>query len=96
MGCKRKHSSDDSSLSLSGFGAMPTPDTQSPACFTKNQDAMMDVDRSTRSHGWDFMSASRVKSSDWGNRTCKRVRDNRPDEHAIHGMAVFVVKHATH
>ncbi|KAF1834205.1 hypothetical protein BDW02DRAFT_526076 [Decorospora gaudefroyi] len=36
------------------------------------------------SSGWDLMSASRVKSSDWGNRTCKRLRDNRPDERTIH------------
>ncbi|EMD89619.1 hypothetical protein COCC4DRAFT_186031 [Bipolaris maydis ATCC 48331] len=74
MGCKRKHSSDDSSLSISSFGAV------SP----NNLDASMDLDACLRSNGWDFMSAGRVKSSDWGNRTCKRVRDNRPDERAIH------------
>lgn len=38
-----------------------------------------------RSNGWDFTRAHRVKPSEWGNRTRKRVRDNRPDEHAIHG-----------
>ncbi|XP_014559223.1 hypothetical protein COCVIDRAFT_92257 [Bipolaris victoriae FI3] len=74
MGCKRKHSSDDSSLSISSFGAV------SP----KTLDASMDLDAYPRSNGWDFMSAGRVKNSDWGNRTCKRVRDNRPDERAIH------------
>ncbi|KAF1914079.1 hypothetical protein BDU57DRAFT_456407 [Ampelomyces quisqualis] len=43
----------------------------------------MHVD-SSRHTAWDFASASRVKCSDWGNRTRKRFRDNRPDEHAVH------------
>jgi hypothetical protein len=47
----------------------------------------MDAHTTSRSNGWDFASASRVKSSDWGNRTRKRVRDNRPDERAIHGKS---------
>jgi len=86
MGLKRKHSSDDSPLSISSFGAVSTPDAQSPVSFTKGYDKMMDTHAhaTSRSNGWDFISASRVKSNDWGNRTQKRVRDNRPDEQAIH------------
>ncbi|CAG5178285.1 uncharacterized protein ALTATR162_LOCUS8624 [Alternaria atra] len=86
MGLKRKHSSDDSPLSISSFGAVSTPDAQSPMSFPKGYDKMMDTDAhvSSRSNAWDFMSVNRVKSSDWGNRTRKRVRDNRPDERAIH------------
>jgi hypothetical protein len=89
MGLKRKHSSDDSPLSISSFGAVSTPDAQSPMSFFKGHDKMMETDTysNSRSNGWDFMSASRVKSSDWGNRTHKRVRDNRPDEQAIHSRA---------
>ena len=88
MGLKRKHSSDDSSLSMSSFGSVSTPDTQLPMSFSKGYDKMMETDApaTMRTNAWDFMSASRVKSSDWGNRTRKRVRDNRPDERAIHGM----------
>ena len=89
MGCKRKHSFDDSPLSISSFGAVSTPGAQSPPCSSLHQYAPMDMDAQPRSNGWDFMSASRVKSSDWGNRTSKRVRDNRPDERAIHGKLVF-------
>ncbi|KAI4945266.1 hypothetical protein J4E86_009152 [Alternaria arbusti] len=86
MGLKRKHSSDDSPLSMSSFGAVSTPDAQSPMSFIKGYDKMMDTHAhaTSRSNGWDFISASRVKSNDWGNRTQKRVRDNRPDEQAIH------------
>jgi hypothetical protein len=72
MASKRKRSADDSPLSICSFGAASTPEAQSPAPFSSN--------------GWDFTSASRVKSGDWGNRTRKRFRDNRPDEHTIHGM----------
>jgi hypothetical protein len=72
MGSKRKRSADDSPLSICSFGAVSTLEAQSPAPFPSN--------------GWDFTSASRVKNSDWGNRTRKRFRDNRPDEHTIHGM----------
>jgi hypothetical protein len=88
MGFKRKHSVDDSPLSISSFGAVSTPDSQSPMHFSKGYDGTMEVDAqiTSRSNGWDFTSASRVKSSDWGNRTRKRVRDNRPDERTIHGM----------
>lgn len=86
MGLKRKHSSDDSPLSISSFGAVSTPDAQLPMSFIKGYDKMMDTHAhaTSRSNGWDFISASRVKSNDWGNRTQKRVRDNRPDEQAIH------------
>lgn len=85
MGFKRKQSFDDSSFSVLSSGANSTPDAQSPICFSKAQDGMMDLDTNSRSNAWDFASASRVKSSDWGNRTRKRMRDDRPDEHAIHG-----------
>ncbi|CAI9626296.1 unnamed protein product [Alternaria burnsii] len=86
MGLKRKHSSDDSPLSMSSFGSVSTPDTQLPMSFSKGYDKVMETDApaTMRTNAWDFMSASRVKSSDWGNRTRKRVRDNRPDERAIH------------
>jgi hypothetical protein len=92
MGLKRKHSSDDSPLSISSFGAVSTPDAQSPMSFPKGYDKMMDTDAhaSSRSNAWDFMSVNRVKSSDWGNRTRKRVRDNRPDERAIHGRTCIL------
>jgi hypothetical protein len=89
MGLKRKHSSNDSTLSISSFGAVTTMDAQSPMSFSKGYEKMMDADvhASSRSNAWDFMSVSRVKSNDWGNRTRKRVRDNRPDEQAIHSKA---------
>jgi hypothetical protein len=87
MGFKRKRNVDDSPLSISSFGAVSTPDAQSPTPFPKSLDGVMDIDMTPRHSGWDFASASRVKSSDWGNRTRKRVRDNRPDERAIHGMS---------
>jgi hypothetical protein len=88
MGFKRKRAADDSPLSISSFGAVATPESQSPMHFSRGYDGTMAMDAHTtsRPNGWDFASASRVKSSDWGNRTRKRVRDNRPDERAIHGM----------
>jgi hypothetical protein len=85
MGSKRKRCMDDSPLSVSSY-TWSTPETQSPIPFP--HDAMqMDVDACSRNNGWDFANASRVKSSDWGNRTRKRFRDNRPDERSIHGMS---------
>jgi hypothetical protein len=84
MGSKRKRSDDDSPLSVSSYGAFSTPEAQSPIPFPRSFDGAMDVDTSSRHTGWDFARASRVKSSDWGNRTRKRFRDNRPDENAIH------------
>jgi hypothetical protein len=88
MCSKRKRSVDDSPLSISSYGAVCTPEAQSPvpSPFTFQSSMGMDIDAAPRQHGWDFASASRVKSSDWGNRTRKRFRDNRPDERAIHGM----------
>jgi hypothetical protein len=90
MSCKRKRSADDSPLSVSSFGAVSTPGTQSPIPFPQSFHGcmQMDVDPSARQNGWDFASASRVKSGDWGNRTRKRFRDNRADERAIHGMSL--------
>ncbi|RYF43422.1 MAG: hypothetical protein EOO38_18860 [Cytophagaceae bacterium] len=87
MGFKRKRSADDSPLSISSYGFAPTPEVQSPTPFPLGLDGAvdMDVDVAARNNGWDFASASRVKSSEWGNRTRKRFRDNRPDERAIHG-----------
>lgn len=53
---------------------------------------MMDVDApASRGTGWDFSNLGRIKSSDWGLRTRKRFRDNRPDEHIIHGMHLFII-----
>ncbi|KAL5114965.1 hypothetical protein ACEQ8H_007138 [Pleosporales sp. CAS-2024a] len=85
MSCKRKRSVDDSPLSVSSY-AWSTPEAQSPAPFPQSLDGsvQMELDASSRHNAWDFSNASRVKSSDWGNRTRKRVRDNRPDERAIH------------
>jgi hypothetical protein len=93
MSCKRKRSADDSPLSVSSFGAVSTPGTQSPTPFPHSfhGSMQMDVDSSARHSGWDFASASRVKSGDWGNRTRKRFRDNRADERAIHGMSPEIV-----
>jgi hypothetical protein len=89
MSCKRKRSADDSPVSVSSFGAVSTPGAQSPIAYPQNfhNSMQMDVDSSARHNGWDFASASRVKSGDWGNRTRKRVRDNRADERVIHGMS---------
>ncbi|KAJ8118411.1 hypothetical protein OPT61_g618 [Boeremia exigua] len=89
MGIKRKHFDDASPASISSFGAVSTPDAQSPTHFSQATDGTMDMDMDTevtpRTHSWDFSRAHRIKPSDWGNRTRKRVRDNRPDERAIHG-----------
>ncbi|OAL52716.1 hypothetical protein IQ07DRAFT_381151 [Pyrenochaeta sp. DS3sAY3a] len=87
MAHKRKRSVNDSPLSVSSFGgALSTPEAQSPTPFPQNYDGSMDmqIDSTSRSSAWDFFSASRVKSGDWGNRTRKRFRDNRPDERVIH------------
>ncbi|KAF2254477.1 hypothetical protein BU26DRAFT_537266 [Trematosphaeria pertusa] len=85
MGLKRKRSTDESPLSASSFGTAPTPEAQSP---TPMPDAAMDIDISshfqTNRFAWDFSSVGRVKGGDWGNRTRKRFRDNRPDERVIH------------
>jgi hypothetical protein len=86
MGSKRKRSVDDSPLS--SYGAFSTPEAQSPIPFPQTFHGSMDMDLDTcsRPSGWDFASASRVKNTDWGHRTRKRVRDNRPDERSIHRM----------
>lgn len=82
---KRKRSNDDSPLSISSYGTVSTPAAQSPTPFQSFDGAMdVDVDTFPRYNGWDFASASRTKNSDWGNRTRKRFRDNRPDAHTIH------------
>lgn len=92
MAIKRKHFDDASPASISNFGAGSTPNAQSPTCFPHGLDGTMDTEMDTEStpriHGWDFTRAQRVKSSDWGLRTRKRVRDNRPDERAIHENTV--------
>ena len=92
MGLKRKHFDDASPTSISSFGAVSTPDAQSPTHFPLSMDGAMDMEVDTqnipRSNGWDFARAHRTKPGDWGNRTQKRVRDNRPDERAIHGKLV--------
>ncbi|PSN69907.1 hypothetical protein BS50DRAFT_571237 [Corynespora cassiicola Philippines] len=86
MVLKRKRSVDESPLSLSSFGGFAsTPEAQSPAHGFDNP---MDVDAPPTLHSsrftWDFANATRTKGSDWGLRTRKRFRDNRPDERAIH------------
>ncbi|KAF1933896.1 uncharacterized protein M421DRAFT_107430 [Didymella exigua CBS 183.55] len=90
MGIKRKHFDDASPTSISSFGAVSTPDAQSPTRSPHGPNVAMDieVESALRSNGWDFTCAQRTKSSDWGNRTRKRVRDNRPDERAIHENTV--------
>ena len=40
-------------------------------------DMEVDTQNIPRSNGWDFARAHRTKPGDWGNRTQKRVRDNR-------------------
>ncbi|KAL6703070.1 hypothetical protein ACN47E_010207 [Coniothyrium glycines] len=84
MAAKRKRSTSSSPLSISSFGTAPTLDTHSPSPYPNNFDTAMDTAFSSRPSGWDFTSASRTKSSDWGLRTTKRHRDNRPNERAIH------------
>ena len=87
MGIKRKHFDDASPTSISSSGAVSIPD------FPLSMDGAMDMEMDTqsvpRSNGWDFARAHRTKPGDWGNRTQKRVRDNRPDERAIHGKLLF-------
>ena len=85
MAIKRKRSIDESPLSISSCGFITTPEAQSPPRFPQTSDAAMDIDTTSRPQTWDFTRANRVKSSDWGLRTRKRFRDNRPDERAIHG-----------
>lgn len=97
MGMKRKHIDEESPVSISSFGAVSTPDAQSPITYPQVDGAMdMDIETAPRSSGWDFTRAHRVKSSDWGNRTRKRVRDNRPDERAIHGTTTLPYLHNAH
>ncbi|OAG10708.1 uncharacterized protein CC84DRAFT_1139438 [Paraphaeosphaeria sporulosa] len=85
MGFKRKRSVDESPMSVSSFAGFATPDAQSPTPIPNGSSGMMDVDApASRGTGWDFSNLGRIKSSDWGLRTRKRVRDNRPDEHIIH------------
>lgn len=98
MAFKRKRSDDDSPLSVSSWGAASTPEAQSPIPFPQCFGGLMemDVDAASRQNGWDFATASRVKGSDWGNRTRKRFRDNRPDERAIHGMPSYPISMGIH
>lgn len=86
MTIKRKRSEDDASpLSISSFGGLSTPETQSLSLFSPYDGTVeMETDSASRSNPWNFANASRVKSSDWGHRTRKRFRDNRPDERSIH------------
>lgn len=87
MCSKRKRSDDASPMSISSFGTVSTPDAQSPTIYPQFDGAMdMDGTSTPRSNAWDFASAHRVKNHDWGLRTRKRVRDNRPNERAIHGI----------
>ncbi|CAI6335638.1 unnamed protein product [Periconia digitata] len=89
MAFKRKRSVDMSPVSISSFGSGATPEDQSPTSFPHSYGGAveMDVSASKSTTGWDFSSVSRTKASsggDWGMRTRKRVRDNRPDERSIH------------
>lgn len=92
MGVKRKHFDDASPTSISSSGFVSTPDTQSPTRFPQGLDGSMDMELDTettsKTNGWDFSRAQRTKNSDWGLRTRKRVRDNRPDERVIQGMCL--------
>ncbi|KAF1951662.1 hypothetical protein CC80DRAFT_597131 [Byssothecium circinans] len=82
MGLKRKRSIDLSPVSISSISTH-TPEAQSPTPFP--HDTAMEIETPfQRVTGWDFSSVGRVKSGDWGVRTRKRARDNRPDERAIH------------
>lgn len=85
MSCKRKRSVDESPVSACSFGSFATPETQSPTPIASGYAMDMEAPMS-RGVGWDFSNLGRVKSGDWIQRTRKRVRDNRPDEHVIHGM----------
>ncbi|PVI03328.1 hypothetical protein DM02DRAFT_612248 [Periconia macrospinosa] len=88
MALKRKRSDDASPISISSFGSMATPEGPSPTSHPHSFDGAMEMDMSSTRNttGWDFSSIGRTKanSGDWGLRTRKRVRDNRPDEHIIH------------
>ncbi|KAF2691710.1 hypothetical protein K458DRAFT_381552 [Lentithecium fluviatile CBS 122367] len=85
MTLKRKRSCDSSPVSVSSFGGVATPEAHSPTPFPHNFDGAMDLDSCAhRGTGWDFSSIGRVKGSEWGLRTRKRVRDNRPEERVIH------------
>lgn len=88
MGFKRKRSADESPVSVSSFAGFATPDAQSPTPILNGYNGIMVLDApASRGVGWDFSNLGRIKSSDWVLRTRKRVRDNRPDEHIIHGMS---------
>ena len=84
MSCKRKRSVDESIVSACSFGSFATPEAQSPTPIASGYATNMEAPMS-RGMGWDFSNLGRVKSGDWIQRTRKRVRDNRPDEHVIHG-----------
>ncbi|KAJ4313633.1 hypothetical protein N0V94_006856 [Neodidymelliopsis sp. IMI 364377] len=95
MGMKRKHTDDASPTSLSSFGAFSTPEAHSSSPYPQLDGTMdMELDTAPRTIGWDFTRAHRVKSNDWGNRTRKRVRDNRPDERSIHVHKLFAAQRA--
>jgi hypothetical protein len=91
MGSKRKRSTDDSPISISSY-TWSTPEAQSPIPFPQSFDGM-DVDNTRQQNAWDFSNASRTKTGDWGMRTRKRVRDNRPDERSIHRTQPFDIYH---
>ncbi|KAF2641681.1 hypothetical protein P280DRAFT_468239 [Massarina eburnea CBS 473.64] len=91
MGHKRKRSTSISPFSTtSSIFSSSTPETQSPATFPIHDSAMAIDAPFQRVNAWDFSSVGRVKSSyggssgDWGLRTKKRIRNNRPDECIIH------------
>ncbi|KAF2440314.1 hypothetical protein P171DRAFT_394657 [Karstenula rhodostoma CBS 690.94] len=89
MGFKRKRSVDESPVSVSSFAGFATPDAQSPTPLPNGYSGMMNLDAPTsRGTGWDFSNLGRIKSGDWGLRTRKRFRDNRPDEHIIHETTI--------
>ena len=92
MGIKRKHFDDASPTSVSSSGFVSTPDAQSPTRFPQGLDGSMDMEMDAeatpKTNSWDFSRAQRTKSSDWGLRTRKRVRDNRPDERVIQGTCL--------
>ena len=86
MGFKRKRSVDESPVSVSSFSSCATPEAQSPTPTPNGFNNTMEIDAPmSRGTGWDFSNLGRVKSGDWGMRTRKRHRDNRPDERVIHG-----------
>jgi len=92
MTLKRKRSCDSSPLSVSSFNSFATPEAQSPTPLPHQYNGAMELDASmARGSGWDFASIGRVKGADWGCRTRKRVRDNRPEERVIHGKRTYTV-----